>query len=326
MKRWVALGTAILFAVGMLSSCRKTMKVTDASNFTVSSAPAVTVQDYPVTVNGLTLAEVPEHVVVLSPSLAEIAADMGFSSRLCGRTEECNYPQAVSVLTSVGKTLLPEQDKIEAVTPDLVLAQSEPSATLKAWLTEKQIPLLIIPAALTYEEIQTMYVAVGQALGGKETGAAQAETILWPMLQSKMQSVSNTIATSVAAKKLTALYVSSVYGNVATGDTIIHSLLTTAGADNAAKAGTGWNLPDGAAATVEVIFCPTELVEQVKTMSVYKNTSAVKNARVYGLDTALTERQGLRIAEAVQSMAKLLYPTAFEASTSAETTGSATVS
>ena len=68
--------------------------------------------NYPVAVGGVQLEAPPLRVVVMSPSLAEIAADLGYTDRLCGRTEECDYPPTVAALPSVGKTLMPDRSGI----------------------------------------------------------------------------------------------------------------------------------------------------------------------------------------------------------------------
>lgn len=103
------------------------------------------------------------------------------------------------------------------------------------------------------------------------------------------------------AGTLKALYAADGSGSAATGDTLIGVLLEKAGAVNAAAEDTGWTISADMAVQAEVIFCPEELVDTVKSAEIYASSPAVQNGRVYGVDAAVFERQGKRMAQAAQS-------------------------
>lgn len=68
-------------------------------------------------------------------------------------------------------------------------------------------------------------------------------------------------------------------------------MLEKAGAVNAAAEDTGWTISADMAVQAEVIFCPEELVDTVKSAEIYASSPAVQNGRVYGVDAAVFERR-----------------------------------
>ena len=307
MKRYLAALTLILLSLAFLGGCEKRGHGSASSEPVSSDAPPslppVTAADYPVTVNGVTFQSAPRRVVVLSPSLAEIAADLSYGALLVGRSAECDHPAYVAELPEVGRALLPDSTVIAELRPDLLLMQQEPSVDFRGWAEENRIPLLVIPPAAGFEGLKSLYDAVGQALGGKESGAAAAASLFMQVEQGL-----RAVEAAVGERKTPGLYAADRGGSVATGDTVLHRILTSAGVENTAAEGTGWVPPDGAAASAQVLFCPAGWEEIVKASAVFKGSPAVKNGKVYGVDITLTERQGLRLVEAARWIAKQLYP------------------
>ena len=311
MKRQLAVLTVILLAVALLGGCEKRVRGS-ASSAPVSSeappsVPPVTAAAYPVTVNGVIFQTAPRRVVVLAPSLAEIAADLSYGALLVGRSAECDYPAYVAELPEGGKTLLPDSTVIAGLLPDLLLMQQEPSADFRGWAEENRIPLLVVPPADSFEGLKDLYDAVGQSLGGKESGAAAAAA-LFMRVEQGLQAVE----AAVGETKTPGLYAADRGGSVATGDTVLQRILISAGVENTASEGTGWIPPDGAAASAQVLFCPAGREESIKASAVFKSSPAVKNGKVFGVDIALSERQGLRLIEAARWMANQLYPELLE--------------
>lgn len=258
--------------------------------------------NYPVEVAGVRLEAPPLRVVVMSPSLAEIAADLGYADRLCGRTEECDYPPSVAALPSVGKTLMPDRSGIVALNASLVLAQTELPEETAVYLKERGVPVAVIPAASTYEELLTVYSQVGSLFAGEQAGT-QAGTALKQTLDTRLEALSARIS---AEESPVVLYAVDGTGRVATGDTFLGSVMERVGLYNAAAAGTGWQLPEGADAAY--LFCPSDQLETVQALPAFQGLSAVAEGRVTGVSSALTERQGLRLAEGMEAMVTALYP------------------
>ena len=313
-QRITAVLAMIAFIFCLWTGCRKTASVKKAA-------------EYPVTVGNVELNKAPAKVAVLSPSLAEICADMGYDTQLCGRTDECDAPESVAALPSAGSMVMPDMDVLIGWKPDLVLAQSEPSESVQTLLKEAGIPVVIVPSASDFDGLKEVYCQIGQLFSGAVSGMASGEQAM-SRLSESLSSIQAQIPVSASAPPITAVYVTDSFGHVATGDTVMQDLLTAAGAVNAAKDGTQWTAADEQISGVDVIFCPEPLVEKVKAMTRFSSTPAVKNGRVYGVSAAKMERQSDRMVEAVQAMAGILYPDVFVTATSgsAESTEAASSS
>jgi ABC-type hemin transport system substrate-binding protein len=71
-------------------------------------------------------AETPRRIVSLVPSLTEALFELGLGERVVGVTEWCVHPAgAVAALPKVGGTKTPDLAAIEALAPDLVIANHE---------------------------------------------------------------------------------------------------------------------------------------------------------------------------------------------------------
>lgn len=267
-------------------------------------------QDYPVEAGGVTLSAPPERVLVLSPSLAEVAADMGFSGRLCGRSEECDAPQEVAALPSAGRMQLPDKGAVTGLESDLVLTQSPLSDTASALFEELKIPVAVIPAAVSFADMEEMYRQVGRLFAGEQTGTLKGGAALQE-LKGRLAAVAERVSPFLPEERPAALYAADIVGSAATGDTVAQTVLHAAGLANGAQEGTGWVLPEGAAAAAQWIFCPVGQEEAVISAALYANSPAVQNGRVIGVDAALFERQGWRLSQAALLMAKTVYPEAF---------------
>lgn len=309
---------ALLTAAALLASgCEKTSTASKGSRPDGGSSATA---DYPVTVGGVEFSARPQKVAALSPALAELAAELGYGSQLCGRGEECDYPETVKALPCVGSMLMPDIDQIAALDADLVLMQTAPSDRVKSLLDKKGIQVLVIPAASSLDAVAAVYDELGRALGGAHTGAAQAKAA-WEAVSGRLSALEQTLA---GVEKKTGLYVANADGSVATGDTVMHAVLTAAGLDNAAAQGAGWKLPDGAAAKAAVLLCPASMTGSVGAMAAFKASPAAKNKQIIGVDAIALERQTARMADAAQAIAEKLYPSAFAQTTGDTTAGTDT--
>lgn len=275
--------------------------------------------NFPVTVCGVTLEKPPQSAVVLSPSLAEIISDMGFGEFLTGRSKECDFPEAVAALPPVGGVLIPDIDIITQLAPEVLLTQAKPSDSVNKMLEANGITVIVIPAAKRFEELQTVYTNVAQIFSGGQTGLTKGIAHM-EALKDSLKPITDAAASAAGEKPLSAVYITDNYGHAATGDTVLHRLILAAGADNAASADREWTPDKQSLNKAQVIFCPEQIVKEIKSMADLAECPAVKNGRVYGLNAAAMERQSRRMIDAVKDMALKMYPGAFEADT---TTGQA---
>ncbi|HHV50170.1 MAG TPA: ABC transporter substrate-binding protein [Clostridiales bacterium] len=280
---------------------------------------------FPVNVNGTEITAPPSKVAVLSPSLTEIIWDMGFGPSMAIRSEECVYPEQAAQLDSAGSVLLPDMDVIIKAKPDLVLTQKTPSDSVKEILKKNNIPLVVIPAAQDFSELQSIYQSVAKIFLGEKQGAEKGSSYMLE-INNKLDDINEKVLSSLSdTPTIKALYVADSYIHVATGDTVIHRLITSAGAENPAENNKDWMAEESVLSQAEAIFCPPSIKEKVKNLNGLKSSPAVKSQKVFEIEAELIESQGMRMVEAARRIAKALYPGAFEepAPTTSDTTSTA---
>lgn len=130
--------------------------------------------NYPVTVNGVEIAEEPSRVVVLNDAFADIILYMGYETKLIGRSFECDQ-LPLNVLTSVGSGASPSMDTLLSLNPDLVIADSSLNEKSRSKLNEQGVKVITFDPPATQEEIKQLYIDLGTVLGGKTDGAEKGE-------------------------------------------------------------------------------------------------------------------------------------------------------
>ncbi|MCL2884294.1 MAG: hypothetical protein FWF49_02255 [Oscillospiraceae bacterium] len=214
--------------------------------------PKVQKGDFPVTIGDVTVAIRPTHAVVLTPSLADIVTDLGYTALLAGRADECDNP-AVAALPTVGPGLNPDTQALYSAGVDLVLAQQPLPDSVTAWLTASGVPLVTLPPATDGASLEALYVGVAKALGGELSGGAAGETLFGSFV-SAVQALGSSEAQSPQGSVLMQLD----YGFVATGDSFDGWLLRTVGLTNVAENGVGFTAPADMAAPDKVLTPTSE--------------------------------------------------------------------
>lgn len=132
---------------------------------------------YPIIINDVEIKEKPQKVVCLSPALAEIMYEMGYSSLLIGRSSYCNYPAEITAIKDVGSITKPDIDTIIQLEPDLVLSTA-PIASKDIFTMEQAgIATVVIPAPTTLDGFSSIYKAMGLIFEGMFTGMEKGENI-----------------------------------------------------------------------------------------------------------------------------------------------------
>ena len=101
---------------------------------------------------------------------------------------------------------------------------------------------------------------------------------------------------------------------VATGDTFEGAMLETIGFENVAGAYGGWTYPLDFISQYDpdVIFCNEDItIPMLEQNANYKGLQATIHDIVYSYDFTAFERQGKRMFDMLEDMAKKAYPDAF---------------
>lgn len=262
--------------------------------------------DYPVTVSDVTISSKPESVVVLSDSLADIILAESYEISLKARTTECTQSE-LSSLPTVGSKSEPDINAIIKIDPQVVLTDTELSDAQNQSLSKNNIKVVVLKPATSREALQELYKNVGKIMAGGITGAQKGEKVVKNLLQTldditRMTQNGNIVTTAV--------YLYDANGSAATGDTFAGKLIDFAGATNIANSSTNgkMNLSEIRLSNPGYIFCSVGSKNFIKNQEVLAGINAVKNNKIYEIDSVLLQRQGRTLVQTVSEMAKIMFP------------------
>lgn len=268
---------------------------------------------YPVTVKDSEGSEImietePEKVISLAPNITEMIFVLGSGDKLVGRTDYCDYPKEALEITSIGTLQEPDIEKIVSLEPDLVIASTHFSEESEKQLSDLGIKVLVLYEEHEIDGVYTMLETLGTVINAQEKSLKAVNDMKAVMDETK-EVVSGLEAPSV-------YYVVGFgeYGDyTAGGDTFISQLITLAGGENIAKEVQGWSysLESLVAADPDIILIDNTMKDAFISADHYKDLSAVKNGMVFGIDKSILERQGVRNAEGVRTIAEIFHADAF---------------
>lgn len=117
----------------------------------------------------------PGRVVSIGGSVTEIVHALGEGDRLVARDTTSSYPEAVTGLPDVGYMRALSPEGVLSVDPDMIIAEdgAGPPETV-AILTAAALPFVMVPDGYTRAAVHAKIMAVADALGVPEKGAALA--------------------------------------------------------------------------------------------------------------------------------------------------------
>ncbi len=262
--------------------------------------------EFPITVGHTRIENAVNDAVVLSDNAADIILEMGYESRIDGRSDECTQ-EKISKVDSVGPKDNPSIDKIAELSPQVVIADSTMSKEAVAALEENKIPVLCFVSPSTTDELKLMYEKLGMLFGGRETGTKLGED--------SFKSLSDALDKNAKAlpdvpRPKTVCYLFDYKGKTVTGDMLGNIIFTSSGAENVASSMTGGqaNVKDIIKADPQYIFCDAGMKDMIKKNADFKKLLAVKNNRVVEIPAESFTRGGVSVLNAVKTVTDTLYP------------------
>jgi iron complex transport system substrate-binding protein len=259
----------------------------------------------------VTIEKEPKRVISIAPNITETVYALEKKDVLVGRTDYCDYPAEVSAVQSIGTLKAPNLEKITELKPDLVIASTHFSKDTLKKLEELNIPTVVLYGSESFEGVYETIEKVGQVLNAN----MKASSIITAMKQ-KVSSVEE----KVKGKNTPSVYYVVGYGEsgdfTATGDTFIGNMIKMAGGKNVAEDAVNWkySLEKLVEKDPQLIIVSKYYDTKAGFMSAkgYKELSAVKGNKVLEIDNNLLDRQGPRLADGLEALAKLIQPDAFK--------------
>lgn len=252
----------------------------------------------------------PERVICFSPELVEIMGELGVLNTLIGRSTYCDYPQEVTQVTDMGDLFNLNMETIVSSEPDLILLSSMAGEDLVKSLTDQGLTVIVLDADISLDGVYSYISTLGKIFDveGKSTALINS-------MKTQIEDISKKVESLEKPSLYYAVYVGE-YTSAATGDTFIHNIIEAAGGINAAADGVNWMYTVEAVVEKDpdIIVCSMywDAKNFIQTTEGYKDLTAVKNGKVFEIDENIFNRQGPRVVEAIETLARIMHPEAFE--------------
>jgi iron complex transport system substrate-binding protein len=292
-----------------LSACKKEEPA-------VSTKKAAEGTTYPLKIKDsydreVTIDKEPQRIISIAPNITETIFVLGKGDKLVGRTDYCDFPSEAGKVTSVGKLTDPSLEKIVELKPDVVIASTHFKKEVVTKLEQLNIKVLVLYGPESFDGVYETITKVAQVLNAKE--AADKVTV---DMKKKVDAVTAKVKD---AKKPSVYY---VVGFGKSGDftagkgTFIANMIDMAGGVNAANDVEGWkySLEKLVEKNPDILVCSKsfDTKKGLEAANGYKDLSAVKGGKLLEIDENLLNRQGPRLAEGLETLAKLIHPEIFK--------------
>ena len=265
----------------------------------------------------VSLTDAPKHLVSLSPGATEIVYALGAEDELAAVDKDADYPDGAKNFATKLDAYQPNVESIVALQPDLVIVATDSNGIVAA-LDRVNVPVLfsdINTDVRTVNDVLRQIKLIGTATGK----SANADSLISD-LRERINGVTSKVEDVSAADGPRVYHeLDDTYYSASSGSFIgdVYRLLK---AQNIAGDGGGVAYPQ---LTQEAIIAgnPQAIIladeafgttaDSVKARPGWANIDAVKNGKIFGVDPNVISRPGPRIVDALEQVAKDLYPEKF---------------
>lgn len=247
-----------------------------------------------------------DSIVSLTPSVTETLYALGVGDKVTGVTNYCNFPAEARAVPKVGDLLDPSVEVIYNLNPDLVIASTHNTRETVDLLEALGVAVVVITNEDTIEGVLKSIEETAIVTGSLEAGLSLIETI-----KARIYAVKQAVAGRTPPR---VYYVISYgeYGDFTAGsDTFINELITIAGGKNVVTSeGWSYSIEQLMIDDPDMLICPSYkgFTDNLITAPGYSFLTAVKTDQVFVINNDIVDRQGPRIAEAVEELAKIFHP------------------
>ncbi|MGG2113215.1 cobalamin-binding protein [Lysinibacillus pakistanensis] len=262
--------------------------------------------------------EVPKTIISLQPSNTEILFALGVGNQIVGATDYDTYPEEAQKIERVSNSVTFNSERILALKPDVVIAyttgKDEDNLNALKSLEDAGVKVFAIQSAASFDDVYEDIEQIATVMGIEDKGAKLNEDI-----KSKIAEVQAKVK-DVKAPKNIYLEISpkpDIY--TAGSGTFQQEILNIANLSNVFAELQGWKKvteEDVIAKNPEVILTTVGYTKdpeaEILTRDGWNSITAIQNKAVYYIDNDITNRPGPRIGEAVELVAKAVYPELFK--------------
>ncbi|MBI1895017.1 MAG: ABC transporter substrate-binding protein [Acidobacteria bacterium] len=265
----------------------------------------------------VTLPRRPERIVSLAPKNTEELFAVGAGDRVVGVTSYCNYPPESREREKIGgfssKSI--SLEKIVSLQPELVVAAGRIHEPIIAELDRLDIPVVALGAE-SFDELFRELKMLGTLVGREKATGPLIER-----LRSRVRAIQEIAETIKPEKRVTAFYLTWDEPLTAAGPaSYVGQMIEICGGANIISDASSQYPQISLEVLIDrnpdVILAASmgsmrRSVESLRAKPDWSNLKAVRNNRVYLLDSDLVSRCGPRLVDALEDMAHALYPERF---------------
>ena len=320
-RRIINILMVTLLSTGILGGCgakQEAVKPVDGKAETPLEAVLTTEEHtvYPLTIkdsfgNSVVLEKKPEKIVSVAPSITETIFALGAEKLLVGRTKYCDYPAAASEVASIGTLKDPNIEKIVDLGTDLVIASTHFSDEVYKKLNNLGVQVIVLNPNDSFEGVYGVIETLGEITDSNNEAKALNENMKKKVLE---------VLTKVKGLEAPSVYYVVGFGEygdfTSGGGTFISEMIKMANGKNVAADVEGWSYsvekvvehdPD-----LLIVSKYNDAKAGIVEANGYKDLSAVAKGKVFEIDNNLIDRQGPRLAEGFEALARILHPDAFK--------------
>ncbi len=269
------------------------------------------------------LAAYPDRIVSLAPSCTEILFAIGAGDKVVGVTDYCDYPYdfaawiAAGNMTSVGDFTNPNMEVIYSLDPDLIFASGGVQTESVDTLRERGYKVIVLDPT-SVDGILKNIELVGNATGKRDEAKKLVND-----LTSRINAVWEKVANATKPKVYYEVYYEVTSSWTIGAQAWQTELIEKAGGTNIFGDQQMDYYQYQAEALIDrnpdVIILPASgmgtgeqaSLDAVKSRPGWGTTNAVKNNRIYQINSNIIERAGPRVVDAIEQLAEFFHPELF---------------
>ncbi|MFH1790963.1 MAG: helical backbone metal receptor [Candidatus Omnitrophota bacterium] len=254
-----------------------------------------------------------EKVVSLNPSATEIIFGMAEGRRLTGITQFCSFPDQLPSSVNIGTVLDPDEERILALRPDLVIATVEGNRKKTVDLLEKAgLKVFVMGKISSFNDLAVRIREVGYLIGCEDKALEVINAVTSDI---------NDVRQKTRHQAVKRVFVQIGFKPLVTvnGSTIINEMIEYAGGLNVAE-GSQVRYPvyskEAVAAedpdVIMVVAMGQDAGAAIREWKDMEAMRAVRDGRIFCIDANIVCNNGPRLAYGVEEMARILHPEVFQ--------------
>jgi iron complex transport system substrate-binding protein len=252
----------------------------------------------------------PQRIISLAPGITETLYAMNLADKIVGVTSFCNWPAAAKQKQRIGGFINPSIEKIISLQPDLIIATADGNRKE----TIEQLERVGLAVYVTNPS-STQGILNGILRIGEITSEEKAAKSLVARLQKRLNNINKQTQGKIKPRVFFQIGLDPV---ITTGrGTLINEAIELAGGVNIAGNDTA-RYPRYSAESLMagapdiILFAPMandkEFAAVKKFWQKFGEIPAVKQNRIYPIETDLISRASPRIIDAIEKMAVIFHP------------------